>query len=236
MVSHEKKVALVQAGNCNALQRNCVVGIKGKHGICPDLLAVGLHGCEVLENRVIELDRVIFRIEVRNGALTEIGGSKYEGVWAIAADQNVIRSADDRREIAGNEGLMTKRFVKDVRTTCQRLDRCCDPTLGDDVISASEQPNGAVEVDGVEVGAEIVRTRVVSLVGGAAAHASFVAVTGAVRGSGVGVVVVIVVHLAGVGRILVRSVGGNDVGDRVRPGAAELVGSGGVGASEAVAT
>src|SRR6266567_1707427 len=237
MVSHEKKVALVQAGNCNALQRNCVVGIKGKHGICPDLLAVGLHGCEVLENRVIELDRVIFRIEVRNGALTEIGRSKYEGVWAIAADQNVIRSADEYRgNIAGNEGLITKRPVKDLRTTRRRLDGCCGPALGDDVISQSEQLVGAIDLDDVVVRTEIVRAGVVALVGGAAVHASSVAEIGAVRGSGVGVIVVIVVHHAGIGRILVYAVAVTHTGDGIRPGAAELVGSEGVGAPEAVPT
>ena len=97
------------------VQRDAVVGVVGDDDVAADLLHVLLHGCEVSEDRVIDLQVVLTGREVRDGIVAEvhhaIGFGEDERVVAITAGQLVVAAvavqhvvaviADDRVGIVG---------------------------------------------------------------------------------------------------------------------------------------
>src|SRR5438067_1168376 len=85
---YKQEVAGVQVARRDVLQRNRVAAV-GDHGIGTDLRHRGLHGGEIREHGVVELDMVRAVPEVGYGVVAEIR-TEHEGIGAVSAGQDVL--------------------------------------------------------------------------------------------------------------------------------------------------
>ena len=115
LLSHEQEIARVNVRHHCVVQHDAIVAVVGDDDIAIDLLHMLLHGCEVSEDRVIDLQMVLTGGEVRDGIVAKVdrsvGAGKDEGIVAETAGQRVVAAvavqdiviviADERVGIVG---------------------------------------------------------------------------------------------------------------------------------------